>query len=232
MFNSAFFDGKRVIAIGPADTAISYLEGDAIDEFDVIVRVNSSTRLVAKHGDQIGHRTDILAHSLFERGDRGTGPIDVSQLARQKTRYVVCTVPNRTKWIPFLRLRKRFDGVDWVELGGQRPDVKICSPRRYRFLKERLEGIAPTTGLATLDMLLNAKSAELHITGFSFFETSYANGYKGGVVGKERTAAWARQSKHDMGKEAALFGSLLADSWRRGNTVKLDRYLSNLFLES
>lgn len=231
IFDSAFFNGKKVIAIGPADTAFSYLQGADIDRFDVIVRINSSMRLVSKHGDKIGHRTDFLAHSLYEGGDRGTGPIDASQLAKQKTRYVVCTVPNRSKWIPFLRLRKRFERMDWVATEAERPEVKISFPRRYRFLQDRLGGIAPTTGLATLDVLLSANCTELHITGFTFFGTAYVDGYKEGVIGQEETAAWGQNSKHDMREEMALFKFLLAESWRKGKTVKLDDYLTNCFKE-
>lgn len=41
-FDDTFFDNKRVIVIGPAESALNYLSPEEIDNFDVIVRMNKS----------------------------------------------------------------------------------------------------------------------------------------------------------------------------------------------
>ena len=223
-----YFRDRRVILVGPADTALHYLDGVRVDQFDAVVRINSSQRLVPKHGSRIGSRTDVLAHSLFEGGPRGTGKIDVELLAQQRTELVLCPLPNPSKWTQFYQVRDRLDRIDWAGLGVRPPQVRVTPPRRYEELCGLLGGRAPTTGLATMDHLLRSGCSELHVTGFTFFTTAYASGYKPGVDDRSAAMAWSAASKHDAGLERALMANLVQSARKDCGDIHLDESLERL----
>ena len=223
-----YFKDRRVILVGPAETALQYMDGVRVDDFDVVVRINSSQRLVLKHGSSIGYRTDVLAHSLFEGGPRGTGRIDPELMAQQRTSLVLCPLPNPSKWAQFYEVRRRLGNVDWSSLGSLRPQVLTTPPRRYRELCDLLRGRAPTTGLATMDHLLHAGCRELHVTGFTFFTTAYSSGYKPGVEDSAAAMAWSAASKHDVDRECSVMAELVDSARNDGAVLRLDGVLETL----
>ena len=226
-----FFRGRRTIVVGPADSALDYMDGSRIDGFDIVVRINSSQRLLPQHGSSIGFRTDVLAHSLCEDGPRGTGKIDVRLLAQQQTKLLRCPLPNADRWVPHLRLRGRLRQVNWSGLGWDPVEVRLTRPRRYGELSALLGGRAPTAGLATLDYLIGARCSELHVTGFTFFKSAYLRGYKPGVDSREDAEAWSAASKHDTEREAAVFSGLVASARTDGADIRLDDALNDMLLE-
>lgn len=222
------YAGKRIIVIGPAESSLQWCTADIVESFDVIVRINSSFNLTSLHGERLGKRTDVLAHSLYEGGPRGTGVIELSEIARAGTNLILCPLPNKDKWRPFLLVKRRLMQQDWRALGGFRPDVKFSPTKHYTALKTRLNGVAPTTGLATLNFFLQSNCAELHITGFTFFTGSYAPGYKPGVESVEETRNWVAASKHDALKERKLFSAMLDEARLQGMLVSLDPALNTI----
>lgn len=222
------FDGKSVIVVGPSQSALAECDADFVEGFDLVVRINSGLGLARHHGGRLGHRTDILAHSLYEGGERGTGEILPEALAEAGTRCVLCPLPDRERWVPFLSFHRRMARFDWVRLGVAPPQVRLTPKPEFDRLQGALGGTSPTTGLALLNHLMHSGCKHLHITGISFFTGAYAEGYKDGVEGAQATRDWGRASKHDLAREQTRFTEILKHARQSGCNVTLDQALANL----
>ena len=55
-----FLKDKKVIIVGPAESLLERGDGQFIDSFDVVVRVNRGIEPTLKNNDKLGTRTDIL----------------------------------------------------------------------------------------------------------------------------------------------------------------------------
>src|SRR5690606_996488 len=71
-----FFSNKRVAIVGPADSAYERENGDYIDAFDYIIRINKAPSSWIRENEKFtGTRTDIWYHSFFENEESGGGPL-------------------------------------------------------------------------------------------------------------------------------------------------------------
>ena len=222
------FKGKRVIVVGPAESSLTYLSGPEIDEFDIVVRINSSPIQLYRLSERIGSRTDVLFHSFFENGDRGTGRIELEHVLAQKTGYIVCPITDR-KYYKFLlaqrrRLKQRLRSVDGLT-------IAITPLETYNELKRRLDGTVPTTGLLTIAFLLGCKIRELHITGFTFFTGKYVPGYRDTIQTMSDIQNWIASSIHDPQKERLGFKQIYELAVDNNKRVVLDSNLTDIINE-
>ncbi len=219
------FEDKRVIIVGPAESSLTYMRGPEIDEFDIVVRINSSPIQLTRFSERIGGRTDVLFHSFFENGDRGTGRIELEHVLAQKTGYIVCPITDR-KYYKFLlnqrrQLKQRLTPVDGLT-------IAITPLETYDELKRRLDGTVPTTGLLTIAFLLGCKIRELHITGFTFFAGKYVPGYRDTIQTLSDIQNWIANSIHDPQKERLVFKQMYESAVDNKKRVVLDSVLMDI----
>lgn len=230
--NYNLFENKRVILVGPANTASRHFTGSEIDEFDLVVRVNSSLDLVNRLNGQIGKRTDVLYHNLKEYGDRSTGPINLSYLSKQKCQIIICPTPTDEKIIPIIRKMKELSSVkaDFPNL----ESIKLRATPRAEFLRlcKELDGFWPTTGLAAVYSLLQSEASHITITGFTFYTSGYLSGYRQNITREAEIQAWVDQNKvHKTELEMDVFCSIVDQARKIGKIVILDPVLENFFAE-
>ena len=147
------FKGKRVAVIGAADSAFEKENGDYIDSFDVIVRVNKAPHSWSPEKAKfIGRRTDILFHSFYENSDSGGGPIDFELYEQQGIKYVVNPNHNIKGLGTHLNYYKR-------NLNNK---ITYLLPRRfYEKMTVDFGKIIPTVGYSALYTVLNSKCKEV-----------------------------------------------------------------------
>ena len=162
-FDDAVYHNKRVIVIGPASSSQSYMSGAEIDNFDVIVRINKSPITIKGNERCLGSRTDILYHCCDENSITGGGALDIELIRAQRTRFVVYTYADNKVAYNYYKAVMRHPEIDFVKV----------PPLLYKSLKSRYKSRMPTTGLQALNHILNSNFRELHVTGFTFFKTSY-----------------------------------------------------------
>jgi len=192
------FKGKRVAVIGAADSAFEKENGDYIDSFDVIVRVNKAPHSWSPEKAKfIGRRTDILFHSFYENSDSGGGPIDFELYEQQGIKYVVNPNHNIKGLGTHLNYYKR-------NLNNK---ITYLLPRRfYEKMTVDFGKIIPTVGYSALYTVLNSKCKEVFITGFTFFKTPYANDYRDHLKDMKANENHLRkQGIHDPDLEFELF---------------------------
>lgn len=164
------FKGKRVAVIGAADSAFEKENGEYIDSFDIIVRVNKAPHSWSTEKAKfIGSRTDVLFHSFYENTDSGGGPIDFELYDQQGIKYIVNPNNNLKGVMVHLNYFKRNlnDKITY-----------LLSKKKYRQLTRNFGEWIPTVGYSALYSVLHSGCSEIYITGFTFFKTPYANDYR------------------------------------------------------
>ena len=61
---SKYVENKNVVIVGPAKSIMQSKQGEFINSFDCIVRLNKSLPIQRKYEEYVGSRTDILYNSL------------------------------------------------------------------------------------------------------------------------------------------------------------------------
>lgn len=169
------FKNKRVAVVGPADSALQQELGNFINSFDLVIRLNKS--LVTFNRDNIkfiGTKTDVLFHNFHENMDTGgAGPIDWKLFDSFGLQYL---------------LQSRFDWNGWRNIFNYfkkylntKKSVYILPKGHYEDIKNMFGEFHPTRGFCALYSALNSECDEVFITGFTFFKTPYANGYRDNI---------------------------------------------------
>lgn len=197
-YPSRLFEGKKVAIIGAADTAFEEKNGDFIESFDLIVRINKAIHTWDPEDEAyIGKRTDILFHSFFENEYSGGGPIDFDLFREFGVKYVVH--PNRD-------LKGTLAHLNFYKRHLKPEETYLLDAQTYKRIKERIKPWTPTVGLSALASVLNSSCKELYITGFTFFKTPYAKGYRDQFLDTEaNTMHIKNQGLHNPDQELRSF---------------------------
>ena len=210
---------KRVAIIGAADSAFDKENGDFIDEFDYVVRINKGPLKLTREKEKfLGKRSDILFHSFYENEISGGGPIDFEMLKKQGIKYIVNPNHNFKGWITHLNYFKRKNHTMITYLLSK----KISDDIKKKFGKW-----IPTVGYSALYSILNAECKEVYITGFTFFKTPYADDYRDHFKKMENNNEHIRsQGIHNPDLEFVLFVKELE---KHSNlNIRLDNRLSKI----
>lgn len=213
------FKGKRVAVIGAADSAFDMENGEYIDSFDIIVRVNKAPHSWSTEKAKfIGSRTDVLFHSFYENTDSGGGPIDFKLYEQQGIKYLVNPNNNIKGLNTHLNYYKR-------NLNNK---ITYFLPRRfYEKMTIHFNEVVPTVGFSALYTVLNSECKEVFITGFTFFKTPYANDYRDHLKDmKTNENHLKKQGIHDPDLEFKLFKMEL--NKRECSHINMDIRLSEI----
>ena len=145
--------GKRIAFVGPAAYVKGKKQGNHIDSFDIIIRVNDPTVIPESEYADLGSRTDILYHNLH------TGIFTSDKLEELLNTPLQCIVG--------LPIDSRQDNFKQVCDG--KVTMSVISQYTYEGIKEEI-GIDPLTGMVAIGDLLSSELTELYITGFDFYE--------------------------------------------------------------
>jgi hypothetical protein len=170
-FDVGYFKGKRLAIIGAAGSALNTGNGEYIDQFDCVIRINKAT-LLLKDGMGLadtGKKTDVLFHSFFENLYSGGGPLDMELFDRLGIKYVVNPVSTYFGYRVIFNFYKKYLS---------RRVVYRMPSASYRSIDKKFAPFRATTGFLALKAALEADFKELFITGFTFFKTAYADGYR------------------------------------------------------
>lgn len=219
--NDTVYDNKKIIVIGPASCSLTYMAGEEIDKFDIIVRINKSPLTIKGNEHLLGSRTDVLYHCCDEDHITGGGPLDIELIRRQRTRFVVYTYADNKVAYNYYKAVLRHPDINFVRVRAN----------FYKTLKSRYNSKMPTTGLQALNHILNSNFRELHITGFTFFKTPYANGYRDEYRSAEQASHLASsQGNHDPDDELRLFKELYCHV-KLSKNIRLDSQLIGLLCQ-
>jgi len=215
------FKGKRVAVIGAADSAFEKENGEYIDSFDIIVRLNKAPYSWSPEKAKfIGSRTDVLFHSFYENTDSGGGPIDFELYEQQGIQFIVNPNNNIKGFRTHLNYYKRNLNNNFTYLLARSFSEKIT---------KNFGKWIPTVGFSALHTVLNSKCKEVYITGFTFFKTPYAVDYRNQLTSMEANQKHIKnQGLHKPDLELAQFIKQTGSHKNSDIKIILDSALTNI----
>lgn len=176
-----YFSNKRVAVIGAANSALDKELGTYIDDFDFVIRINKALITYNPENEKfIGRKADILIHNFHENlDDGGGGPIDWSVFDKFNLRYLVQAKSD------ILGKRNVHNYYKKYLLSSRL--VFISSGLFYNNIKGMFGEFFPTRGFLAIYMALFSNAKEVYLTGFTFFKTDYADGYRDNIKSVNKT---------------------------------------------
>jgi hypothetical protein len=221
-FNLRFFNplsvfkNKRIAIIGAADSAFDNKNGEYIDGFDIVIRINKAiVNWDVKNEDYIGRKTNILFHNYYENEQSGGGELDFSLFKKRGIEYVINPNSNFSSVRLNYNYYKKYLNFN---------KTHILKPSLYKKMIVPFGVLKPTMGYAALWCVLNSNFKEVFITGFTFFKTPYSKGYRDHLVDMTNNSKHIEdQGIHDPDLEFQEFLKLIKEE--RNSQVLMDRQL-------
>ena len=168
-----FLKDKRVVLVGPSKTITMQEEGDTIDSYDVVVRLNSMLDFGQQDYKYLGSRTDVVYATL----DDPPKKIAV-QCIKNSVKYLSSSYPEG-EWFFSERMSQNISLLKHV-----RQFTTIILPEDPYFSIKKKTKSRPNTGFSAIIDLLSSDLKELYIIGVDFYRSStidsgegYYNGY-------------------------------------------------------
>lgn len=190
----SFMTGKRVVLVGPAASLAGRGRGREIDAYDVVVRLNLSSPVTPDLYDDIGSRTDVLYHVLFNdrlarAAKRDHGRAEMEAWKADGVKFIVTRQEARHERIK--RFQRKTRAV-------HNPIPLVPMTREFKAGVKAETGTNPNTGTLAIAHLLSLPIASLYVTGFDFYATGYHVGYGGftaeqAAKGRGGRGAWGQR---------------------------------------
>lgn len=205
------FDGKKILVVGSANTALEDLHNIDISNIDIVVKMNNGIHTSFNFWNEESLRCDVLFHSL---GD-GTQPITLNNINCSGVKWLVHRTLKRSSFLDTLLTDLEFK--DAVK-------VKIIPYERYNYLSEKLGGYAPSTGMVCADFFLNTRFSSLTFVGFTFFSTRYLPGYDDKISSDEEAFSKVRDAgHHSPSHEARLIHKITEEAKAEGKNIYISK---------
>ena len=154
--------------------------------------------------EYIGSKFTHLYHSFFENSYSGGGPIDWEYFDRLGIEKVINPICSRKGLAAHLNYYKRHHSAR---------ETYLLSRNTYNDLGNELKTYTPTVGFSALMSVLQAECKEVYITGFTFFQTPYAEGYRDHLLKKEANEQHIKkQGLHNPDLEFEVFKNKLEET--------------------
>tara|TARA_R100000935_G_scaffold57733_1_gene92378 strand:+ start:454 stop:1191 length:738 start_codon:yes stop_codon:yes gene_type:complete len=192
------FRNKRIAIVGAADSAFIDRNGNYIDSFDIVIRVNKAPYSLNEDNISfLGSKTNYLFHSFYENNFSGGGIIDWEFYDKLGIEKVIN---------PNLNLKGLLSHLNFYKRHLQNKVTYIISRKNYKVITNELDGYIPTIGFSALMLAIDSDFKELYVTGFTFFKTPYAPGYRDTLINMEINENHIRkQGLHNPALEFKLF---------------------------
>lgn len=196
------FKNKRIAIIGAADSAFAEKKGALIDGYDIVIRINKAPQSWdPEKAAYIGSKFTYLFHSFYENNFSGGGAIDWEYFDKMGIEKVIN--PNHTK-------KGFYTHLNYFKRHLKFRKTYLLSKQNYGVLSKELEGFIPTVGYSALASVLQSECKEIFITGFTFFKTPYAKGYRNELEDPEANRKHIKnQGLHNPGLEFEAFKKAL-----------------------
>jgi len=213
---------KRVALVGPAPSLIGLGDGNLIDSYDVVVRVNQKFKLSTKNEKDYGSRNDILIGSFNSENIK---ECDKNYEYIKSFQHIIGVMPS-SNYQPKINFFEKLirDGVNSTRLND-----------RYIYKVFKDVGTVPNSGLMGIIFLMNYNIKELYVAGLTFYNMGkfgdiYYDDYKDSVEssGQNIDKDSHAHKIHKQKPQIEYFKKLYNEN---KEIIKLDKYLTkNLFL--
>ena len=225
---SKIFDNKNIIVVGPSPHLENKSQGEFIDSFDLVIRINEIVS-----GDlsiDYGTRNDIVFLSIPDSSIKYYKDLfKKNNSALSKVNYFIS--PRHSLHVtPYhlgeFNLKKNIF-KNFEKLNLEKPLMHIGDNENEKLEKEI--GTHPTTGTLTLSFLSKFNFKSLHVVGFSFYTTKKRYHVSRGVLANNliQSDINTKLPGHDIKKELDFLHALFKDNKK----VKGDNWFYELVIK-
>lgn len=210
---------KRVALVGPSSNTTNTKQGDLIESYDLVVRLNKTFDIPLSRYKDIGKRTDILYNSMNTTdfpGQNDFTPKLIQKLKSNNLKYISSPYPFM---YPFDN-----DILKFIEINENQIKLHISDIVLYKYLVSVLK-CRPYTGTCAIIDLLNYPIKELYITGIDCYLNQYYNEYRN--ISKKELKNLRNNHIHKNLPQLEFIKNLAINDSR----LKLDSFLDNYFFK-
>jgi hypothetical protein len=211
-----FIYNKRIILVGPSNHVLDSPNGEWIEKFDIIIRLNKSLPIKPELYPFIGRRTDILYNNLNVTDYPGENKIDINMFLNSGVKHIVSPYPPIE---PFTS-----DILNFIKYNKGIIPFRHIDLNYYRKIENKL-GTRPNTGISAIADILNFNFKELYITGISLFKKNYYKQYRN--LSRNELLNVANNSIHTQKPQKIFLRSLYLNDER----IKVDNLLKEILYE-
>ena len=212
---SDYLKDKKVVIVAPGGYLKGLKKGNEIDNYDIVVRLNTALTKGNYLKDDIGSKTNILYNCLSPAENNG-GIIDFEKFVLD---WISCPYP---EIYPFKNDIKYFHSKNKGKFR-----LHLIEFAFYKNLESKMD-TRPNTGIGAILDLLQFPIKELYITGFTFLlKTGYLTEYKSFIDTQDKLDELMKTNNHDRLKQVKYIKSILLNDKR----VKMDKILIDLLNE-
>ncbi|TDN82167.1 glycosyl transferase family 29 (putative sialyltransferase) [Salegentibacter sp. 24] len=210
---------KRVAIVGAANSIFEEQNGGLIDSYDIVIRINKAAQVWEKKKSvYLGTKFTYLFHSFYENDFSGGGEIDFRKFENMGIEKLINPNYSRKGLRTHLNFYKRHLKIK---------RTYILAPKISKSIEEKLQGYVPTVGFSAVIGVLMSDCKEIYITGFTFFKTPYAQGYRKELTDlSKNNEHLKRQGIHNPDLEFEVFKKQL--NLTSCNCIKMDETLNTL----
>jgi len=207
---------KRVILVGPATYLIGRNQGEEIDNYDIVVRMNNSLPLPEEYHKYLGSRTDVLYHGLFSDGFPQES--EKQHWREINLKWIVSKLgKSNSRSLRFEEFIKDID-IKWITTSKVRREIS-------KYTKK-----SSSQGTITIVHLLQQPIKYLKVIGCDFYQTGYYLGYKG-LQDEEQIENIRKINQsgkiHDMDSQIKYWAKL----WKEDDRLKVDDVLEKILTQ-
>lgn len=209
-----FITDKKIIIIGPA----SYLKenpiANKIQDFDTVIRVNSSIDLTEKIPHVVGDRTDIVHATVAVDPSTNTNHRKLDFWIKKKIKHLRISPPAiRHSWENNIRV--------FEMLNKDKLNYSIVDNQKYLKFMKQCEGTVPNTGFTALLDALEYNPKQVHLSGITFFKGGYLPEYGVTTISeKDVRELFSKVTNHDIDRQIDFFRKVYKD-----NRITCDDYI-------
>ncbi|MCT1526946.1 glycosyltransferase family 29 protein [Sphingobacterium hotanense] len=210
------YEGKSIAIVGGADSAFYEENGEYIDSFDVVIRVNRGIDNLNGNERYLGTKTTLLFHGLHEDPINGCGPVRPMLWHKMGVEHVVFPLIGQSEHTELLKT--------FVSRSKGSLSIMQISEPDYFVLKNELEGFRTTTGFAAIYLASKIRYSKMFVTGFTFFRTPHQSGYIDSVRIEEIRSNIKERNFHNPDVEFELFKKLYSSR----TNIEIDKPMKDL----
>lgn len=210
---------KDIVLVGPAASLVGRGQGEHIDSFDLVARINLDCPVAPEMAADRGTRTDLLYHVLFDERH-------ANAIGRDHSRAEVKSWQDAGVKFLVTRQDANHGRVRRIKpFLGDLPLVHI--PQVVKVRARRATKTIPNTGVLAIAHLLSLPIRSLHVTGFDFYTSPYFPGMAGfsdeqAARGLFAYGSWGQSPYENQPHKQQPQMVYLADLYRKDKRLTFD----------
>lgn len=214
-----FLYNKRIALVGPSSNTLNTNQGDLIDSYDLVIRLNKTFEIPENIQKDVGKRIDVLYNSMNtsdypKQNDLTKQRLD--NLRINNCKYISCPYPFI---YPFEN-----DILKFLDNNQNKIPYHIINLNLYKYLVSSING-RPYTGTCAIMDLISFPIKELYITGIDCYINKYYNEYR--KISNSILDNLRNNHIHNNYSQLMFIKKLAYINKK----IKLDKFLENFFFE-